>query len=158
MGWIAEILGRSPIRIDGYTDETALTEEMTERLDALLQSNNCDASPEGWRDLAIALALKHEPAFKIETPVDRTGQSGAGGRPVDWKPWIMRQMMRQATKKFGSRKEAGKRLARKHSPSAKTFENMLSREQPLPDDMRRWDFEWKADRAIRKAAQHLSQK
>jgi hypothetical protein len=41
--------------------------------------------------------------------------------------------------------------------SFKTASNALSRESQSPDFMRRWSYEWKAARAIKAAAEKLSQ-
>lgn len=90
--WIAETLSTPPLRVDDATTSESLQGELAERLRALLASHNgLEPTAEGWRALALALALEHEPAFQIETPVDR---STLGGRPVGLNDFMLRSMLK----------------------------------------------------------------
>lgn len=155
--WV-EVLSRAPMPVgDGISDED-LAAEMAERLKALLASHNgLEPTAEGWRQLALELALQHEPAFQIETPVDRTGRSGIGGRPVGWQTFTLRSLMRAEMRKGASQKEAARKVARRTGKAAGTLNNVLSRKAQAPDSMRRAPFEWKAERAATLAARKLSQ-
>jgi hypothetical protein len=155
--WI-EVLGRGPIAVDDGTTEEGLVAEMTERLAALLASHNgLEPTAEGWRQLALELALKYEPAFCIETPVDRTGRSGIGGRPVGWQTFTLRSLMRAEMRKGLNQKDAARKVARRTGKAVGTLNNIFSRKAPAPDSMRRARFEWKAERAAASAARRLSQ-
>jgi hypothetical protein len=155
--WV-EVLGRGPIAVTDETSDDELAVEMAERLAALLESHNgIKPTAEGWRHLALELALRYEPAFQIETPVDRTGRSGIGGRPVGWQTFMLRSMMRAEMRKGVSQKEAARKVARRTGKAVGTVNNVLSRRGNAPDTMRRAPFEWKAERAARIAARKLSQ-
>jgi len=152
--WIYETLSRPPLRIDDHPDEPAIAVEMRERLEALLAANMLEPTPEGWRDLALALAMKHEPAFQIETPVDR---ATLGGRPVGWSRFANRSRMKSAMKRGLTQKQAAEVL-HKETPriAKKTFQNAMSAGGQPPDDAARWKYERTADRAVRVAARELS--
>jgi hypothetical protein len=62
----AKPLDSGPINVDETTTDEALTAALQERLAALLRLYNCEPTPDGWRALALRLALDHE----------------IGGRPV----------------------------------------------------------------------------
>lgn len=154
--WV-EVLGRPPIAVTEHTDDAALAEEMAERLDALLRSHNgLEPTAEGWRQLALELAMKHDPLFKIETPVDR---ESLGGRPVGMGNFILRSRMKGEMRKGKTQSEAARTIEResKGQISKKTALNSLSRNAPAADDVRRLPYEWKAERAIQMAARKLSQ-
>jgi hypothetical protein len=153
----AEVLGRGPMPVTEHTDEEELAAEMAERLDALLRSHNgLEPTADGWRQLALELALKYEPLFKIETPEDR---ESLGGRPVGMGNFILRSRMKAEMRKGKTQAEAARTIEKetKGQIPFKTANNVLSRKAQAPDFMRRWAFEWKADRAIRAAAEKLSQ-
>jgi len=152
-----EALGRGPIPVTEHTNEDELAEEMAVRLDALLRSlNGLGPTAAGWRELALELALRYEPLFKIETPVDR---ESLGGRPVGWQNFTLRSHMKAEMRKGKSQAEAARTIAKasKGKISFKTANNALSRKSQAPDSIRRWTYEWKAARAIRAAADKLSQ-
>jgi hypothetical protein len=154
--WV-EVLQRGPIRIMDETSVEGLVDEMAERLEALLRSyNGLEPTAEGWRQLALELALKYDPAFKIETPVDR---ESIGGRPVGMSGFILRSRMKSEMRKGKSQAEAARSIAKqsKGKIAAKTATNSLSRKAEAPDFMRRAPYEWKADSAMRAAARKLSQ-
>ncbi|MBB4065478.1 hypothetical protein [Gellertiella hungarica] len=153
--WV-EVLGRPPMAVTEHTDETVLAGEMAERLDALLRAHNgLEPNAEGWRQLALELALKHEPLFKIETPVDR---DSVGGRPVGMGNFILRSRMKSEMRQAKTQSEAARTIERqsKGEISKKTALNSLSRKAPVADEIRRLPFEWKAERAIQMAARKLS--
>ena len=45
-GWVS-VLGRPPIELDDTMSDETLASELAERLEALLESIECDATPEG---------------------------------------------------------------------------------------------------------------
>ena len=128
--WIAETLSRPPLRIADDTSPESLQTELGERLEALLASHNgLEPTAEGWRALALALALKHEPAFQIETPVDR---SSLGGRPVGLGDFILRSMLKSEMRKGNSQSQAAKTVARRVDQKAGTLNNLFSRRPAIP--------------------------
>ncbi|WP_439628239.1 hypothetical protein [Shinella sp.] len=153
----AEALGRGPIPVTEHTDEGELAEEMAERLDALLRSlNGLGPTAEGWRELALELALRYEPLFRIETPEDR---ESLGGRPVGMANFSLRSRMKAEMRKGKSQAEAARTIAKESRGEItfKTANNVLSRKAQAPDFIRRMPYESKAARAIRAAAKRLSQ-
>lgn len=155
-GWVG-VLQRGPIRVMDDTSPESLANEMAERLEALLQSHNgLEPTAEGWRQLALELALKYDPAFELETPVDR---KSIGGRPVGMGGFILRSQMKSEMRKGKNQSEAARVIARqsKGKITAKTAAQALSRNAPAPDFMRRAPYEWRADNAMRAAARKLSQ-
>lgn len=152
-----EVLSRGPIRIMDDTPIDALADEMAKRLQALLDSHNgLEPTADGWRQLALELALKYDPAFKVETPVDR---ESIGGRPVGLGAFILRSRMKAEMRDGKTQAEAARSIAKKSKGkvAAKTAQNALSRRAEAPDSMRRAPYEWKADNAMRIAARKLSQ-
>jgi hypothetical protein len=79
----ARILSRPPIDIRFIKDED-LYQEFRTRIVALLEANMVEAGVDGWRELAIKLAMTHEPAFQIITKVDPLPGSG---RPQNQSRW-----------------------------------------------------------------------
>jgi hypothetical protein len=153
--WIAEALSRPPLRIADDTSAESLQSELSERLEALLASHNgLEPDADGWRSLALALALKHEPAFQIETPVDR---SSLGGRPVGLGEFVLRSMLRSEVRKGQSQSQAAKNVARRVDQKASTLGNLFSRKSSIPDSIRREKYERVAEKALKSAAVSLSQ-
>lgn len=153
----AEVLGRGPMAVTEHTDEGELAEEMAERLDALLRSlNGLGPTAEGWRELALELALRYDPLFRIETPEDR---ESLGGRPVGVANFALRSRMKAEMRKGKTQSEAARTIAResKGKIAFKTANNVLTRKAQAPDFIRRMPYESKAARAIRVAAEKLSQ-
>lgn len=151
--WITETLSRPPLRVDDSTTPGSLQAELSERLEALLASHNgLDATAEGWRALALALALKHEPAFQIKTDVDRKA-----GRPAGLGTFFLRSMMRSEIRKGKTQSQAAKVVARRTKPTPGTLNNLFSRKASAPDSFRREKYESKAREALRVAADALSQ-
>lgn len=158
--WYIEVLGRGPIRIMADTKAEDLVSEMAERLEALMTAHNgLYPTADGWRQLAIELALQHEPSFQIETPVDRTGKSGAGGRPSGWRNFSDRTAMKQELRNNPgiSTREAARRLAKRTGRNEGTLRNVLSKPSSPPDAMRRLPYEITTARAAEMAARYVSQ-
>jgi hypothetical protein len=154
--WIAETLSRPPLRVGDDTSAEALQSELSERLEALLASHNgLEPTAEGWRALALELALRHEPAFQIETPVDR---ASIGGRPVGLGDFILRSMLKAEVRKGNSQSQASKIVARRVDQKARTLNNLFSRKATTSDSMRREKYELTAKKALQKAAAFISQK
>ncbi|MFD2675988.1 hypothetical protein [Camelimonas lactis] len=154
--WIHETLDRPPLRIDDHTDAPALAAELRERLEALLAAHMLEPTPDGWRDLALALAAKHEPAFQIETPVDR---ESLGGRPAGWSRFVNRSRMKSAMRAGLNQKQAAQQIHRETPDvSASTAQNAMSGAKRIPDQMARWQYERILDRAFHAAAKALSRK
>lgn len=151
-----EALSREPLWVLDATTADDLVDEMADRLAALLTAHNLDANAEGWFQLALELALKHEPAFQIKTVADRTDR---GGRPVGWGGFVLRSRMKQKMRDGLNQAAAAKAIQKetRGGISAKTAENAMSRKGPPPDEMRRWKYEWTAADALQKAARKLSQ-
>ncbi|QPC93527.1 hypothetical protein [Mesorhizobium sp. INR15] len=157
--WV-EVLGRPPIQIGPQTLPEDILPEVAERLEALLSSRNgLKPTIEGWRQLAIELALEYEPAFQIETPVDRNGRSGIGGRPSGWSNWSQRSLMKQELRNSPgiSNREAARRVSKRTGHKEGSLKNVLSIPASPPDAMRVLPYKIIATRATEKAARELSQ-
>lgn len=157
--WV-DVLDRKPIQVSDDTRAEDIQEEFAERLLALLDSHNgLEPTADGWRRLALELALKHEPAFKIETPADREGRSGIGGRPAGWSNFIQRSAVKQELRNNPgiSMRAAAKKAARRTGIDEGTLRNALSRKPSPPDDWRIMRYRIVAERAALLAAQEVSQ-
>ncbi len=153
-----DTLMRDPIAVNDDTDPTDLALEMEARLSALLASHNGLApDAEGWRDLALALAMEYHPAFRIETPVDRVGRSGIGGRPGGWSTFVLRSKMKAEMGKGLTKAAAAKVVSRNLGIAVGTAKNAFTRKSQAPDSLRRMKYEIKALGAIKRAATNLSQ-
>ncbi len=153
--WISETLSRPPLRVADETTSDSLQSELGERLEALLASHNgLEPDAAGWRALALALALKHEPAFQIETPVDR---SSLGGRPIGFGEFILRSMLRSEVRSGNSQSQAAKIVAGRVDQKAGTLNNLFSRKAAIPDSVRREKYRLVAEKALQGAARSLSQ-
>jgi hypothetical protein len=158
--WIIEVLSRPPLRIDDNADPAALEMELRERLEALLASHMLEPTADGWRDLALTLALEHDPLFSIETPVDR---SSLGGRPPGLSAFILRSVMTQEIRaqeasgpRRGAQARAAKKVAAKMGVSPGTAANAMSRKPTPSDNARRAPYLRKAEAALKAAANRLS--
>ncbi|PRH85349.1 hypothetical protein C5L14_23195 [Labrys okinawensis] len=159
LDWRAEVLSRAPMQVSDETTPESLVDEMTERLSALMAScNGVYPTEEGWRQLAIELALRYHPAFKIETPADRTGRSGKGGKPVGFENFAVRSAMKNQIGKGLTRTEAAKIVAKMFGIAPGTARNSLTRKAPPPDFLARQPYEIKAENALLLAAKMLAQK
>lgn len=154
---VGEALGRPPLRVDDSTTPESLELELQERLEALLASHNgMEPTLEGWRGLALALALRHEPAFQVETPVDRDSM---GGRPAGWTGFTVRSAVKAELRKGAkSQRAAAKVVAAKLGLSLKRVQNIMSDPPSHPDVLRRRKYELVAEKAVASAAQKVSRK
>jgi hypothetical protein len=152
---VGEALGRRPLRIDDSTTPESLEVELRERLEALLASHNgMEPTLEGWRGLALALALQHEPAFQIETPVDRDSM---GGRPAGWTGFTVRSAVKAELRKGAkSQRAAAKVVAAKFDLSLSRVQNIMTDPPSPPDVLRRRKYELIVEKAIASAAQRVS--
>lgn len=157
-----DVLARPPIRIDDSTVATDLVPEMQDRLEALMESYGCDGTDEGWRKLAISLALRHEAAFKVETPVDRTGRSGKGGAPIGMQRFRIRSEVAKERKagvskrKAGvSEREAARRVAERLGMNEHTVRSALGGGPSGSDEMRRYNYLIVAEAALVRAAERV---
>lgn len=158
--WYIEVLGRPPIKILSDTKPEDLVGEMAERIEALMTAHNgLYPTSEGWRQLAIELALLYEPAFRMETPVDRTGKSGAGGRPAGWRNFSDRSAMKQELRNNPgiSAREAARRIAKRTGRNENTLKDVLSKPASPPDAMRLLPYITLRARAAEMAALYVSQ-
>lgn len=152
-----DVLARAAVRVDDTTLVSDLVPEMRERLEALMELYGCDASPDGWRKLALELALKHESVFRVETPADRTGPSGIGGAPIDMKVWRLRHewLKEMAVVPIGTaEREIARRLERRLGIKASTIRGAVRRDA-MSDEMRRANYVVVAEAALASAAKHL---
>jgi hypothetical protein len=152
---IIDILSRPPIQIDDRTTPDSIKAELRERLEALLASHNgLEPTFEGWRDLALALALRYEPAFQIETPADR---DSLGGRPAGWIGFSVRSAMKAELRKGAkSARAAAKIVGPRFGLTPKRAENMMSAPRSAPDPMRRRKYELVVEKACAMAAGKVS--
>lgn len=151
-----DVLARRPIRISDETKVGDLVPEMRERIGALLNLYGCEASLEGWRKLALTLAMAHEPAFKLETPADRTGsRSGIGGRPVSMETFRLRSEWSKEMNAGGSERAIAARLEKRLGIPAETIRSRVRRKQPMPDSMSRAAYTVMAEYALADAAETL---
>jgi hypothetical protein len=82
----AKVLKRARMRVAGEDSPQRFARELEERLGALLGVNGCAATNEGWRTLAIRLALRHEKAFQTNLPAPLKKK----GAPVKADRWAWR--------------------------------------------------------------------
>ncbi len=149
-----EALRRPPIRIDDETTPEMIEAEIRERLQALLAAHNgLEPTLEGWRELALALALQYEPAFQIETPADRDSM---GGRPAGWTGFAVRSAMKAELRRGAkSERAAAKVVGPRFGISPKTAQNLMTTPS-APDEIRRLKYETMAQKAATMAAARLS--
>ncbi|MET3997250.1 hypothetical protein ABID65_008930 [Bradyrhizobium sp. S3.9.2] len=152
---VGEALSRSPIRVDDSTTPESLELELQERLDALLAHHNgLEPTLEGWRDLALALALRYEPAFQIETPVDRDSM---GGRPAGWAGFTIRSATKAELRRGAkSQRAAAKVVAERFGLSLSRVQNIMSDPPSPPDVLRRRKYELVVEKACGMAAKKVS--
>jgi hypothetical protein len=84
----ANVFDEDPLELNEKTDIEAFVASLERRLDALLQLHGCSPTPDGWRTLALKLALgftlngknlKNKNPLKIITP--KTRERKGSGRP-----------------------------------------------------------------------------
>jgi hypothetical protein len=168
--WCVRVLSRPPIELDDSMSDEALASELAERLEALLDADSCDATPEGWQKLAIALALRHEPGLKINTPADRPPRKG--GREPDASVWghllSLNQEIRRlkaAGIKRGVVKQAAKIVRQqlggkaRNAPSVARLQNIISESKRgtfrFPRFLERIPWGRRIDRALAEATKRL---
>lgn len=173
--WKIEVLSRPPLRVDGDTAPESLQAELTERLEALLASyNGLEPTAEGWRALALALALKHEPAFRIKTPVDRASRNGRLVARVGFETFRLRSKMKALMGKYRAQRydegkirwlAAGALSRQEKGMTRKKAYDLVAPERPRggspryqnADFIRRMEFEKIAEKSMALAASVLSQ-
>lgn len=82
----ADILAKGPLKIDKLTP-AELQAEYETRLLALLDSYGAENTFDGWRDVAINLAIRLHPAFKVQ----KRRMLPVSGRPKSDNRWFWRQ-------------------------------------------------------------------
>jgi hypothetical protein len=93
-GWI-KILERGPLDVDRLSP-ARLKSEFEARIPALLESYGADNTLDGWRDVAIQLAITYHPALTIK----KKFHSARSGRPVEAGPWLHRQAVLSRKRKL----------------------------------------------------------
>jgi hypothetical protein len=177
---LAWILSQPPIDMRDVTGEK-LIQEYEKRLSALLESTGNEPTAEGWRDLALHLAVRYERALQVITSADPLPGSGRPSQDVSkWMLWgavisQQRLMERKAIRKVTFRAAATaihkvrstlERAVRRRiaadpenmteiakTPSLKTLVNM--KQPAFPQAWRRTDYVMEAERAARQAARRL---
>ena len=118
-----------PGQLDTF-DELALTAQFMVRLGALLTAHHCEASPEGWRELAVTLALRYEPTFKDVSPVNQQGSD----EPPEFKSdaWAnARLLKRQIESRATSQEEAAELFPKNFFETAKLLDQHPGADQPF---------------------------
>lgn len=145
-----------PVRLDS-SDEPALTAQFMARLGALLTAHHCEASPEGWRRLAVMLALRHESTFKDASLVNQQGLS----EPPTPKPdaWAnARLLKRQIESRATSHEEAAELLqdwvaSKGHRPhEAQPLDRLVVELRNARRNFPGWIHGWLRDRTVLKSA------
>lgn len=155
--WLDEVMSREPMTINDDTDMDELTDEMSERLEAVMATyNGCEPTLDGWRKLAMAIALDYHPLFKIVTPVDLKHKKG--GAKVGFENVARKSAMKAEMKDGATQRQVAEKLAKKFNVTAKTLENLMKRKAPSPDVMTRTTYVLKAERALEQASIEQSQK
>jgi len=145
-----------PGQLDTF-DELALTAQFMVRLGALLTAHHCEASPEGWRELAVTLALRYEPTFKDVSPVNQQGSD----EPPEFKSDVWanaRLLKRQIESRATSQEEAAELLqdwvaSREHRPhEAQLLDRLMIELRNARRTFPGWIHGWLRDRAVLKSA------
>jgi hypothetical protein len=176
-------LGRPPIDLRWAPEE--IEAEYGERLQALLDEHGLDADLQGWRELAINLAIQFHPAFQVKA----RQRLPVAGRPIKSLRWYWRQQVLSRARKIlasreakgqkqrGGRAQAAKeiheellraeRRAIVHAqqsgksvhipdpPDEKTLQNLISEPVPFPLELQQHDHIYTARAAAYRAAQRL---
>jgi hypothetical protein len=141
--WVA-VLDPGQRPLDSKTfNKDELTAEFEKRFVALLQKSGSENSLDGWRDVAIDLALEFHPAFKIK----QTNALPVSGRPVTSFRWLMKTA-------FLSRKRKLEREAESEAFGTRTDGKPA---QKAAQAAREVASEWSAAEAVaRSRTRHLS--
>jgi hypothetical protein len=120
-----------------------LTAEFQRRFVALLQKSDSSNSLEGWRDVAVDLALEFHPAFKIKERKKNT----VSGRPVTPFQWLIKNA-------FLSRKRKLEREAEREATGTRWEGKPIQKAAQAAREVAK---EFSAAEAVaRLAARHLS--
>jgi hypothetical protein len=172
------ILGRGSLDGDKLS-LAAMQAEFAVRIPALLDSYGAENSMDGWRDVALQLAIAYHPAFKV-TKEQRLPVSG---RPIETGPWFNRQSVLARKRKLQSQDPAKTRIDAKaarevhndlsrneamartrardqgvdtsaisKTPSVKTLQNSLASKVPFPESLGASDFIFDVFHSARRAA------
>jgi hypothetical protein len=80
----ARVLDRPKLKLDKLSPEQLAT-ELGERLSALIEAHHIDATTlEGWRELAVILAVNHHPSFQPAGPKLKRGKP----KGISWDKWL----------------------------------------------------------------------
>ena len=155
--WYERVLSRAPIAIEETVSDGALAIELLERLGALLESYHCDATPEGWRNLALRLAIKHEPGLRIELPIDRDRAINDRERSANvWANAVA--LRRQIEDGADTQERAAARLQtwlkthRPASPQGNSLKSMAAEMKHGRSSVPRWVHHWLWDSMVMNAA------
>jgi hypothetical protein len=158
----ARPLFAGPITFDENTPPGDLAAALEERLEGLLSLYNVEPTPEGWKTLALRLALDHAIAGKkvmeVRTPVDH--DSSGPGRPPEPQQWAWIAAISQALSKQPglSVKDAATRVKRSHktAPSVARLQNLFAEARNRPRSLLpRLPWEAKIFDALAQAAVRL---
>ena len=177
-------LERPPIDLKRMSKER-VEDELGQRLQALLDYHGLDADADGWRELAINLAIEFHPAFKVKA----RQRLPVSGRPIKSLRWYWRQQVLSRARKIlasrqakgqklrGARaqaakevhqelvraerraivhaKRSGKSLHIPDPPDEKTLQNLITEPVPFPLELQQYDHIYEARAAAYRAAQRL---
>jgi hypothetical protein len=179
--WI-KILERGPLNVDRLSP-AKLKSEFEVRIPALLESFGAENTLDGWRDVALQLAINYHPALTIKKNVVTSGP----GRTTENGPWLNRQAVLSRKRKLvadakrqglntrvdaeaarqvhseGARNEAAARLRLRgkdtdnviKTPSAKRMQNLLTEKISFPEGLKNQDYLFDAFHLARKVALKL---
>ncbi len=123
----AKVFDEEPLELNEKTDGEAFVASLERRLDALMKLHGCSPTPDGWRSLALKLALgfslkgknlKNKNPLKIITP--KTRERKGSGRPKGpmsdfWIKEIEWQLRHNSTNgSMMTDKEAAERVKKKY--------------------------------------------
>jgi hypothetical protein len=144
-GWIAVLNQRQKPLDVKHLSEEELTVQFEKRFVALLQRSGSTNSLEGWRDVAIDLALEFHPAFQLKVPK----KLPVSGRPIDAFRWSIKNS-------FLSRKRRLEREAEQAAAGTRTEGKPIQKSAQAAREVAK---EWGAAEAVaRSATRHLSAK
>jgi hypothetical protein len=113
------VLDRPKLRLDRLSREQ-LAAECDDRLSALMEAYRIDATTlEGWRELAVILAVNHHPSFQPAGPKLKRGKP----KGISWDKWLISFAVRSRRAKF-ERELAAKKIA---NPKVKFDEKGLQK-------------------------------
>jgi hypothetical protein len=117
----ADILAKGPLKIDKLTP-AELQAEYETRLRALLDSYGAENTFDGWRDVAINLAIRLHPAFKVQ----KRRMLPVSGRPKSGNRWFWRQAVLARIRKLEAKaKHRGIDPKRLHAEASRQVRYLL---------------------------------